>query len=205
MEVVNLLVFHARTGGDLDDGSFRNDEFDGVFFATSAVAASTYAEHAFMVEYGDDDGNYEEDLLNAGLVVFPVRITFENTAVLDRRMLKEIGFRLGVEISSLNTFVDHFEDSCTEERQQVFAWLRSSEFDSAYLPMDAMPIYPCGDHCLRESYVSFNPSSQVRFALSATGENGCNWSSAKDKEQDGRAVDFSDVVEDEEEFVPPAS
>jgi hypothetical protein len=203
MEITNRLVFHARTGGDLEGESFREDGNTAVFFATSAGAAELYAEHAFAVDYegSDDMSTFDEDLLAAAPVIFPVRLTLENPAILDRDFLRQIGYELGVEISDLTSFANDFEDSVPDPRDQVFAWLRDAGYDGAYLPRDSMPLAPCGDLCLRESFVSFYPRSQVRFALALQGEESCNWSAKKDSEQEAMALDYGED-EGDEPFVP---
>jgi hypothetical protein len=40
MVIQNLLVFHGKTGGDLDDSNFHLGKCKGAFSATSAMAAT---------------------------------------------------------------------------------------------------------------------------------------------------------------------
>lgn len=193
MKIKNILVFHGRTGGDIDGDHFKYDLRDvaagGIFFATSAEAASIYAEHSFCVESTPDE---QEAFLESGAVIFPVRLSIANPATLDRATLFHIGRDIGIGSQSLSKFADDFEDSLPAERRQVFGWLKRHGYDGAYLPRDSMPEAPCGDLCLRESFVAFDPENQVVFALSAGAGQGCHWSLAQDIEQMDRAIQYGD-------------
>jgi hypothetical protein len=198
MEIKNRLVFHAKTGGDLEGDAFHLGKCGGAFFATSAEAATAYALHAFWVDY-TGHGSHDEfiaDYLGEAPVLFPVRLTIDNPAVLDRNLLYVAAEELSVPASERFEFANDFEDSIPEARERVLGWARSKGYDGAYLPRDSMPEPMSDDLCLRECFVAFQPETQVVFALSAHGDASCRWSAEADLEQLSKKIDYADLDSD---------
>lgn len=154
---------------DIEGSAFRGD---AVFFAPTAELACTYAEHVYMngdVDYGyegqNDEAANETAFLGASPVVYKVRLTLENPAILDAELVSEIARELGVPTAKIGRFVEDFNDSVPTEREAVLAWVRKHGHDGAILPQDQMPVYAGGDWDWFTSYVSFNPATQVKFIL----------------------------------------
>jgi hypothetical protein len=160
-------LYHAKNGGDLDGTNFRGSE---VFFADRPVVAETYAEHCCYqdIPSGLAPDEYDEAVLAAAPVVFPVILSLANAALMGRRKLRKIGREVGISEAKLERFADDFEDSGPTERETVFNWLRGKGYDGAILPRDLMPEFVGGDWHLTRSYVAFHPEHQVRFAIGAS-------------------------------------
>jgi hypothetical protein len=180
---IDLVVYHGKCGGDLEGSTFRGET---VFFAPTGDLASNYAEHVCMngeVEYGydtsEDESVMDAAFLGSNPVVYKVHLTLENPAHLDAEFISKIARESGVDAKRIGRFVENFEDSCPDERKIVFAWVKSHGYEGAILDKDMMPLRAGGDSDWFTSYVSFNPSTQVKFILAEA--NGLEEESSFDR------------------------
>jgi hypothetical protein len=167
---IEVTGYHGKCGGDLDGASFNGNE---VYFAPEGEIASTYAEHMCLngpVKYNytvmNDEATNKEAFMGANPVVFKVVLTLEKAVTLDTDTITKIAKSMGIDAAKIQRFVEDFEDSGTAERESIFSWIRANGFDGVVLLKDLMPVAAGGDWDWVTSYVAFDPSKQVRFALS---------------------------------------
>ncbi len=154
------LLFHGKINGDLDGGEFHDRR---TYFTSNPNVASIYAKHCAL---NNEACAGDDDFLSAEITIFPVILTLDNPALVNRDLLFAIGKERLVADQSLGRFADDFEDSLLYAREEVFSWLVENGYDGAILENDLMPVAAGGDWDFVTTYVSFYPLRQVAFKIS---------------------------------------